>query len=1269
MGDTYLGIFIMIFLVFFKIVSARIGEESLIQSIGFRKNGVEISAPVYPPFASWDSKYTGLFDIGVGDKLEIKATSMYPYPQLYLSVNDEQWLGLANETYTTVLLTKQENVVNVFSTFYNKYHVYVNYTYEFKIFINSFSINASFQSTNFTFSGSKRDNNCTQVHNSSETWLNLTINTVPQGVITIRRLSYVSSDDYSSVTQGTLFTYSDFFTNLLENVLEVTVSNSSAKQIFVFRFHKSPGMYDIYYHGAVADSMDFYGWDLMPRFHPEVFNYTLVRKLPSAAFGSLKFVIKTGYVSVCFLNINPGSPLSKYTWTTDKSTYGIRVYIKEDDFKFYCASPGLERYTKNYTIAYYRKSNNVLLNPISGFINPLVEVNGSFKSNSSELPDGLNYKYDLSKLNTWDELKQFKIPNYENRLYYKGFFRLTTFDPIEYPKQPAGVSLFMTPVDPDGYFTYTLKGSLKNSDYFYSSKSIYPLVPGNNSVIVNFTAEDRSYTLDYIFTIPVLNPDTTVKYLFVNETFEGLKSLESGKSEINAFVMYEQLNVTLEAELNNSNAIYEVIYKNLTIFGGNSKINCTLQIDKTNETNVFILRVYAESRSWVQDYIINLAHLNDCGDGRRWGELEDCDDGNSIELDGCFDCRVEVNWTCTGGSFINSDNCTELKFNTTGPPLKNTTDQPLNTTDEPTNTTDQPSNKTDQPTNQTDQNVNNTANDTDVPANDSSESNETDNPESSSEESEPNQGGESESSETNDPESSSEESSPKQDESSSNNDESSGLNDFNISDKSSVLVYEAGIDPFDKDVPYFYIVLCITGIIGAAHLCSKIVNKRIVQEFSTGGVNMAFIPMIWTFQSFYMIGCLNRTPYLSFFNSFSWSLHLIIPKKFKDYNLVFYLIIALSITSLLLIIYSSVKCTKHFYGRKTMKKIVNYSAFIHFFKLFSPILLYSSLQYLLTNPDPTHNPIQLFLSISFILLIIISQIYFSYLCIANKRNLYDQKLAKKYEAFCQGLSIIYKILPIDSRKELTKLDLGITSQQNDLDKKLRKRKSVEFKVQEEKPKFFSCPWKQAKCLDESIEIPEFDLCEPLEEVITDKTSPCTVVKVPLYYVYSMKLYFMQVTCLALTKDIENFIYILIVVRVIETLFYIWKNPFAIRLYNRFYVVTNFTHAVMLLVISIINSSPLCMSIITLILGLSLVFSFWWLNIYELIFILKKSKHFFSRSKKSKISSMNHNLEPNESSKIVEQPQNEIFYTEPIQTMREHPVRNCLSFIQPDIQEI
>ena len=50
-----------------------------------------------------------------------------------------------------------------------------------------------------------------------------------------------------------------------------------------------------------------------------------------------------------------------------------------------------------------------------------------------------------------------------------------------------------------------------------------------------------------------------------------------------------------------------------------------------------------------------------CGDGKRILKTTKCDDGNTIDGDGCSSsCTIEANWTCSGGSETTADVCISL---------------------------------------------------------------------------------------------------------------------------------------------------------------------------------------------------------------------------------------------------------------------------------------------------------------------------------------------------------------------------------------------------------------------------------------------------------------------------------------------------------------------------------------------------------------------------------------------------------------------------------
>lgn len=71
-----------------------------------------------------------------------------------------------------------------------------------------------------------------------------------------------------------------------------------------------------------------------------------------------------------------------------------------------------------------------------------------------------------------------------------------------------------------------------------------------------------------------------------------------------------------------------------------------------------------------------------CGDGFNYGQY-DCDDGNTVNGDGCNSkCLVESGFACNGGSSMSSDTCVDVKPPTPSIALVNSYNQLYVTFDE-----------------------------------------------------------------------------------------------------------------------------------------------------------------------------------------------------------------------------------------------------------------------------------------------------------------------------------------------------------------------------------------------------------------------------------------------------------------------------------------------------------------------------------------------------------------------------------------------------------
>ena len=1265
------GIFIMFFFVVLGFAFARVDEISLVRDVVFRRNGMGVANPLHPPFAAWDTGFVGIFDLEMEDLLEIRVTSVFDYPRLFMSVNDGAWDNIFNDTFTRVQLTKRINTIKILSSSYNRYHKYINQSYDFTLYLNSFQLTGSFQSSSFNFSGSSRDNNCTTLHSSSDLSLNFTINLSQSSIILIRKYSYANQDDFQSISANTPFSYPNFFSNWLENILEVTVSNSSSKQIFLFRFHSKIPNYEISKIEASFDQpVDYYGWDLMPRFHPQVYNYTLIGRFPFLAFGNMRLRISTFYPGICYLRPKNDSIEPEYSWNTYYSSNPIFMNVKEDNFYLFCSDLEFRYYTKNYTIGYYRKSKNFNIARVAAFVNPLVKGEGKFNSNSSNLDSGYRYMYDLTSLNDWDSVVSYSPPK-ELMLTYKTYMSILTYNPIEFPLEPAGVSFLFIPAELGAYFFYNLNGDVPERDFFFSVKTVYPLVPGNNVVFLNITAEDRTQRQWNKYTIPVLNPDfslKSIKFLDINGTEMNFDNLTASEFRINTTNYNDS--ITLSAILNNSNSIYEIFsYNDSIISSGGSSLSFALVPDFLSVSSIFTLRVFAESRNWIKNYTIKIEKIDFCGNGKRFNTNEQCDDGNLIDNDGCSNCVVDTNWTCSGGSFFDRDVCNEIIWNTsqntTADPSSNSTDSSNttngnttsgNSTNQDNSTSDSNSTNTDPTSNSTGQN------------NQSGNSNQTnessDDVESSYQSSQNQDSSQSESEPISNEESSSQQSSESQVEQS----ESSSSEVNATEDSSSIIDSKNNSLIFDGFLPYYWIFSLSTLLILFGHILCSFIDKKAVKKMNISGLSFLCIPMINTFQIFYMISATKKIKYSHFFNSFSWTSldFLLSPNLNQNLHPIILFTIITFIYTLLLVLYLALKPFQTYKPLRLLSNYLNFSIPIHLFSISSPVLLSSSLHYLIK----TQTSSQLGHFISNLSIIIISSAIFIYLLFISSikcKKIYDKQVSSKYSAFFQGLQKYYLTLPITIRKTTYNFD-RTSGPKNTLIQKIKRKGSYELKVEEDKPKFFSCPWKQNKVVDDDVEIAEFNLFDPLDE----NDAGCNL-NVPEsqrlkinHYMVSMVILYLRVIFVSFALVHDSFWYLLGLLSVIYGIYFIKAFPYFVINYNFFHFAFNSSQFLILLLIVLIEYSGKTISVfiisIAIIQSVALVFG----NFYEIFLVLKKTlkKH---RRSGTTLPITSQPIKENEKSKIVEVHQCENFYTEPIQSSREVPPRNCLSFIESEIE--
>jgi hypothetical protein len=132
----------------------------------------------------------------------------------------------------------------------------------------------------------------------------------------------------------------------------------------------------------------------------------------------------------------------------------------------------------------------------------------------------------------------------------------------------------------------------------------------------------------------------------------------------------------------------------------------------------------------------------------------------------------------------------------------------------------------------------------------------------------------------------------------------------------------------------------------------------------------------------------------------------------------------------------------------------------------------------------------------------------------------------------------------------------------------------------------------------------------------------------------------------------------------QMIYFTRKLPFENLNYNIFHIIATSNQFLIFLLLAFIDYSVKKMSIFIFAISLLHSLSFIFLNIYEITLFLLQFFQKHRKSIKKALPSENNRLNHNEKSEIIEIHEN--FYTEPVQSSREVPLRNCLSFIQLDL---
>ena len=134
-------------------------------------------------------------------------------------------------------------------------------------------------------------------------------------------------------------------------------------------------------------------WELIPRFHPDVYSYTVLSQLPASIDQNLlwKFTVANVYTIGIYKDTNKLQDVQ-----TNIPSVGFPITIdgwNSIDAQFTENNDG-SGIQQRYTFQMYRKSRNTSFVNQRMFLNPLVASQGAqLASNSNAIPDNFAYVY------------------------------------------------------------------------------------------------------------------------------------------------------------------------------------------------------------------------------------------------------------------------------------------------------------------------------------------------------------------------------------------------------------------------------------------------------------------------------------------------------------------------------------------------------------------------------------------------------------------------------------------------------------------------------------------------------------------------------------------------------------------------------------------------------------------------------------------------------------------------------------------------------------
>ena len=383
------------------------------------------------------------------------------------------------------------------------------------------------------------------------------------------------------------------------------------------------------------------GYGLTPRFHPQVTLYTLTPMLDSTLGYDVS--VKTACVKTCGIAIDSlGGRFVTITPTPETWSASFSAIQGNDTVILTYTDPAGSLSPQYYSININIKSRDRQLKSLS-IISSTSTSNYSVYTNISALQAAVTGT--AIQLNeAFSSIRQFyTLPD----LPYSSSLGLVVL-----AEANSGLSSL--------YFGNTL------APYWTSSKVFIP-TPGLNTIFLTIVAQDPGYNQTISITCHFLSNNTDLQTLSIPGSLWSLPFAQS-VSEYAVGIPGNWGSFPLIIQTMDSKALIS-IYGTFVLPAQNSThtLNTTIPLPNLSYYNQSLtVRVSAETASIYHVITLWIWKQDVCGNGRRYGSEEQCDDGNLVNGDGCSSlCLVESGGTCSGGSLTQADVCSIV--NTTHP--------------------------------------------------------------------------------------------------------------------------------------------------------------------------------------------------------------------------------------------------------------------------------------------------------------------------------------------------------------------------------------------------------------------------------------------------------------------------------------------------------------------------------------------------------------------------------------------------------------------------